>query len=370
MIRMSEAVLPGHPDRFSDQIADAIVAAAYEVDPRAYCQAEVSVWGDQVFVTGAIVTRAPLREPLSDIVRRVGTDVGYVPGNAVDANRYQVTSTMRMMDQDPRTWTDKVNDQSIIHGWAGYDAATCYLPPEHHLVQTLTAALFDACRNGALRGEGPDGKVLVVVRESSDAWALERLLVTLQQRETTAFTDFAIGVANVLRGTYQAMREADPRWVTPPADVEILINPNGPLLNGGSDGDNGQTGRKLVVDHYGPRIPIGGGALAGKDFSHVDRAGSYAARQAAVHAVETGAQACLVTLTYAPNHDAPLEVRFDVRGHGDRLPAEWFAHSAIRKRITGDLWTPALARGRHFADPTLPWNQGLRGHATGDRRER
>ena len=37
-------------------------------------------------------------------------------------------------------------------------------------------------------------------------------------------------------------------------DIELLINPNGPLLNGGSDGDNGQTGRKLVMDYYGPRV--------------------------------------------------------------------------------------------------------------------
>ena len=60
MIRMSEVVLPGHPDKFCDQVADAIVAECYTVDPRAYCQVEVSVWCDQVFLTGGIVTRAPL----------------------------------------------------------------------------------------------------------------------------------------------------------------------------------------------------------------------------------------------------------------------------------------------------------------------
>ena len=53
-----------------------------------------------------------------------------------------------------------------------------------------------------------------------------------------------------------------------------MINPNGPLLNGGSDGDNGQTGRKLVMDYYGPRVPIGGGALSGKDPRHIDRVGA------------------------------------------------------------------------------------------------
>ena len=33
-----------------------------------------------------------------------------------------------------------------------------------------------------------------------------------------------------------------------------MVNPNGPLVEAGSDGDNGQTGRKLVMDFYGPRV--------------------------------------------------------------------------------------------------------------------
>jgi S-adenosylmethionine synthetase len=37
-------------------------------------------------------------------------------------------------------------------------------------------------------------------------------------------------------------------------------------------GDNGQTERKLAVDYYGPMVPIGGGALSGKDLAHIDRA--------------------------------------------------------------------------------------------------
>ena len=60
MIRMSEVVLPGHPDKFCDQVADAIVAECYAADPRAYCQVEMSAWCDQVFLTGGIVTRQPL----------------------------------------------------------------------------------------------------------------------------------------------------------------------------------------------------------------------------------------------------------------------------------------------------------------------
>ena len=63
-----------------------------------------------------------------------------------------------------------------------------------------------------------------------------------------------------------------------------------PYLHGGSDGNNGQTGRKLVMDYYGPRMSIGGGALAGKRPGQIDRVTAYAAHNAAVHAVCIGAR--------------------------------------------------------------------------------
>ncbi len=75
MIRVSEAVLPGHPDKFCDQIADAIVAESYLADPRAYCQVEVSVWSDQVWISGGIATREPVERPLEEIVREKNAQI-------------------------------------------------------------------------------------------------------------------------------------------------------------------------------------------------------------------------------------------------------------------------------------------------------
>jgi S-adenosylmethionine synthetase len=86
--------------------------------------------------------------------------------------------------------------------------------------------------------------------------------------------------------------------ITPFENIELLINPNGPLIQAGGDGDNGQTGRKLVADYYGPRMSIGGGALAGKHWTHIDRIGARAAREAAVAEVKSGAEECLLRITY------------------------------------------------------------------------
>ena len=40
MIRISEMVFAGHPDKFCDQVADAIIAEAMKIDNNAYGQVE------------------------------------------------------------------------------------------------------------------------------------------------------------------------------------------------------------------------------------------------------------------------------------------------------------------------------------------
>ena len=55
------------------------------------------------------------------------------------------------------------------------------------------------------------------------------------------------------------------------------------------------------MDAYGPRVAIGGGALSGKDFYKVDRAGALLARRLAKAVVLTGAAPeCRSTLTIFP----------------------------------------------------------------------
>ena len=77
--------------------------------------------------------------------------------------------------------------------------------------------------------------------------------------------------------------------------------------------------------------------MSGKDLSHIDRVGAYAAREAALTAVTTGAVACKVVLNYAPNVTEPLDVIYDMEGCGRRLPRQWFAHSGIVDRCRTEL---------------------------------
>ncbi|OGR91302.1 MAG: hypothetical protein A2V88_04785 [Elusimicrobia bacterium RBG_16_66_12] len=356
MIRLSEMVLPGHPDKFCDQIADAIVAACHQVDEDAYCQVEVSVWSDQVWLSGGIVTRHPLKRSLKDIVVATGIEIGYAGGNWVDAARYKVSNTVCQDIGDPTIWSHKVNDQAIVIGYAGYDPKTRYLPPEHFLAHTFREALARSCRDGLLAGHGPDGKLLVRLREDAAGWSLEHVLVTLQQKQAATFVEVCGGIDATLRAAYTTLQEQDARWLHPWAEVELSLNPNGPLINGGSDGDNGQTGRKLVVDYYGPRVPLGGGALSGKHLTHIDRIAAYSARHAAVRAVASGATECFVRLSYAPNVPAALDVDYQMIGRGRAEPREFFDHEQMRVRYPASAICRLLGEGGHFYANDLPWN--------------
>jgi S-adenosylmethionine synthetase len=357
MIRYAEAVLQGHPDKFSDQIADRIIEEAYRFDAEAYGQIEVSVWSNHIFLSGATATRKPFATPVRDLIVEVGRSIGYTRENHIDVEKYEIEDRVCWMTLDPKQWTRSVNDQAICIGWAGYDPKTHFLPPEHFLAHTFRQALTDALKVGDLVGEGPDGKLLVRLREDEGGWVLEHVLCTLQQKPVTHILDLTERVARVIGEAYHTIQGSDTRWCRPWQDVTLMVNPNGPLVNGGSDGDNGQTGRKLVMDYYGPRVPIGGGALSGKDFSHIDRAGSYAARQAALTAVCSGAQTCKVTVIYGPNCDAPLDVSYEMTGRGERLDTEAFCHSRIRALRGSFQEAGRLGAGGHFYDLGLPWNQ-------------
>jgi len=346
MKRWSEMVLGGHPDKLCDQFVDALLAEAYKVDDDAYGQVEAGIWCDQIWLSGALALRSPLPRSVEDVIRAAGVAIG------VEMGRYRFADHLCVYERDGREWTHHVNDQAIVIGWAGYDAKTRWLSPEHFLAHSFREALASF---------GPDGKLLIQIREVGTglraAWHLEMVLLTVQQPVGASFLGFCGEVLRAIAGAWEGVRQADDRWKTPWSDVETLVNPNGPLEGGGSDFDNGQTGRKLVMDYYGPRVPLGGGALSGKHLTHIDRLAAYNARRAAIHAVQTGASECLIQTCWAPNVPRPLEVSWRSRGRGNKLADQWFEFNAMRGRFPTSSIAQDLGRGTHFWGSTLPWNQ-------------
>jgi S-adenosylmethionine synthetase len=356
MKRYSEAVLNGHPDKFCDIVADRIIRAAYQTDPEAYGQVEVSVWSDQIFLTGGIATSEPFHPDIRGIISKVGKEIGYLPENHIDVTRYVIHDHICKINEPPLLWTGHVNDQSVIHGYAGYDQKTGYLPPEHFAVMFIREQLVRSLSDGVLKGHGPDGKVLLVMQEIGEEWVADTLLLTLQQKEDFDFSDFLYLCNEVLKNAWMQLRQHDPRWKSDWKDIRVLVNPNGALLNGGSDGDNGQTGRKLAMDFYGPRIPLGGGAIYGKDLSHIDRMASFAARKFAVELNQRGGGEVFVRLCYAPGMFEPLDISISSAAKPYTNPAAFFDFREMRKSMDVQNMDYDLAKLGTFYNGELGFN--------------
>ena len=133
-----------------------------------------------------------------------------------------------------------------------------------------------------------------------------------------------------------------------PADADDLaLNGAGMFVSGGPNGDNGLSGKKLVVDAYGPTVPIGGGAWSGKDFHKVDRLGGLLARSLAKRAVLRAlAGEVQVTLSYTPGCERPVRVDalLDGRPVGDLL-------ARLGQPETGNQRTVAGLRGLRYPAP-------------------
>ncbi len=141
------------------------------------------------------------------------------------------------------------------------------------------------------------------------------------------------------------------------AGCEIITNPAGDWSKSGFEADTGLTGRKIVIDSYGPRVPVGGGCFSGKDPTKVDRSGAYMARKIALDYLRNKkASEVFVKLAYVIGQKEPVmkTVQFDsnreeITGY-DLTPEGIVRCLDLKKPIYKEL-----SRFGHFGRKGLPW---------------
>lgn len=148
-------------------------------------------------------------------------------------------------------------------------------------------------------------------------------------------------------------------------DFNILVNPTGRFVLGGSYTDAGVTGRKIIADTYGGFAHHGGGAFSGKDPSKVDRSGAYMARKIAKDIVREGyAKRCEVQLAYAIGVAEPVSIHVETFGTSNYTSKQLVGmirerYDLTPKGIIKELdflnvdYTQSTCFG-HFTKPTLP----------------
>lgn len=314
-LRTAEFVLPGHPDKLADAIGDAIVQEARRREDRALVGIEVAVHRNVAFIDGRVGCTDAQTIDFKAIARDVYESAGYNKRFAPAPARLKVITDLCLGPLHPgeAEFREVSDDQSIVTGYASSLPGTDALPVEHALVRKIAKALHTLRSEHPELRLGPDGKVIVFVDESIDGRSFRLNDVSLSIQHTADWDAIAArrAIEARVRGAVEAFASA---VIGFDADAAFMleINAAGDFVEGGPHGDNGLTGKKLVADFYGPRIPIGGGAMSGKDFWKVDRAGPLIARDVAVAAVQRhGCRECVVTLGIRPGDRAFRIVRID-----------------------------------------------------------
>ena len=266
-----------------------------------------------VFVTGEITSTADVDIPA--IVKRIAGD--------------DVEVHTKIVKQSPEIAqgvdTGGAGDQGIMIGYA-CDETPEMLPREVVLARRLNQYIYEKYPfDGKTQITiAPDGSIdsIVASFQNASREELEKLVREFIEKEKLA------------------------------GKLELHINPAGDWQQGGFDADTGLTGRKLIVDNYGPRVAIGGGCYSGKDPSKVDRSAAYMARKIAVDYLrERKAHEVLVRLAYAIGYAEPLEKTVIIDGKAEEIEGYDLTPNGIIKYL--DLKRPIYektARWGHYGE--------------------
>lgn len=313
IFKTAESVSPKHPDKICDQISDAILDAHLSEDPDARVAVDVAGGHGKVFVTGEVTSKT-VNVDVAAIVKRLAGDVELIEHIAA-----QSPEIAQGVD------TGGAGDQGIMVGYATAETKEL-LPLEFILARKLNQYLYKIWPyDGKTQVTTKDGRIVSIVasfQHAPQAALSDKVLEWVKQEPSAAASD----------------------------SVVLHVNPAGDWDVGGFDADAGLTGRKLIVDNYGPRIPIGGGAFSGKDPSKVDRSAAYMARKVAVDYLRAqGAREVFVYLAYAIGYDQPLEATVVIDGKEEIIEGYDLSPNGIIKAL--DLKRPIyeeLARYGHF----------------------
>ena len=305
----SEFVSPGHPDKVSDQISDAVLDACLKDDPNSRVACEVFCTTGLVVVGGEITTSTYI--DVQDIVRKKIDEIGYRPGMGFDSN-CGTLSCIHAQSPDIAMGVDigGAGDQGIMFGGAVRETEEL-MPLALVLSREILVKLTNMMKNNEIKWVRPDQKsqVTLAYDENGKVDHVDSIVVSVQHDEDVSHDEIE---KTVIEKVVKPVLE---KYNLSSENIKYYINPTGRFVIGGPHGDTGLTGRKIIVDTYGGYFRHGGGAFSGKDPSKVDRSAAYAARWVAKNIVAAElADKCEIQLSYAIGIPKPVSIKVDTFG--------------------------------------------------------
>ena len=352
----SESITEGHPDKICDSIADAILDEALRQDPYSNMAVEATIKDDFVLIYGEADTKAHIDyEAIAKaVIRKIGYEEDYTVMVKVNKQSSEIHNAVNHADDEIGA-----GDQGIMFGYA-CDESDEYMPAPIYYAHKLSRQLTKVRRGNALLR--PDGKTQVSVE--------------YKEGKMSRIDTIVVSTQHAPQATQEEIRELVMNEVIKPCieesmideNTKYLINPSGSFVVGGSFGDSGTTGRKIVCDTYGGMGRIGGGCFSSKDPTKVDRSAAYYCRYVAKNIVANKlAERCEVEVAYAIGKSEPVSLCVDTFGTGVKSDEELleiirrnfnFEVGNILKEL--DLRKPIYSKTScygHFGDPQFSWEK-------------
>lgn len=350
----SESVTSGHPDKICDWIADHILDAALTQDSNSKMAVEATIKDDFILIYGEANTKAVLdyAQIAKDVLKKIGYAEEFEVLIKVSAQSFEINQAV---DQAVLG----AGDQGIMFGFA-CDETENFMPLSIELAHQLALQLETVRRKNILLK--PDGKTQVTIEyENNQPKRIDTIVVSTQHAEHCSQEQLQTIIKEEVIAPVINSSLID-------ENTKFLINPSGSFIVGGSFGDSGTTGRKIVVDTYGGVVPNGGGCFSSKDPTKVDRSAAYYARYVCKSLVANKlCSKCQIELSYAIGKPQPISIYLDTFGTGvltDERLLEIihenfnFSVSSIIEEL--DLKKPIYTKTTnygHFGKSDLPWEK-------------
>lgn len=165
---------------------------------------------------------------------------------------------------------------------------------------------------------------MVQLKENGGEYQWERLTLSIQHasdKDATFGKIYSQAFFYLELDLFHLFKDTKFRSLSKIDREHFYLNGAGDFIQGGPEGDNGLSGKKLCIDFYGPSIPIGGGAIYGKDPHKVDVCGALKARELAVKLVkEHGYHSVFTTLAWSPGEKEPHIIEaYQIDSFGTKL---------------------------------------------------
>ncbi|MCR5699290.1 MAG: methionine adenosyltransferase [Treponemataceae bacterium] len=326
----SESVSEGHPDKFCDQVSDAILDYVLSLDPNAHVACETFATTNFVLVGGEIgfspdvdgdKCSKMLSENAEKIARSVAREIGYTDeAFGLDCDTFEFMNRLHSQSADIAQGVNGVGleefkgqqgagDQGMMFGFACNETPEL-MPATVSFAHKLLRKAAELRKSGEIKWLRPDSKSQVTIEyEGYKPVRIDTVVISHQHDGNISHDEIEKTlIEKVIKPVLEPTGLLD-------SNTKYYINPTGKFEIGGPNGDAGLTGRKIIVDTYGGMGRHGGGAFSGKDPSKVDRSAAYMARYIAKNIVAAGlSDRAEVQLAYAIGVPYPVSVMVETFG--------------------------------------------------------